>query len=225
MIKDIYEIYSRNLFIIILLSVIIIAPVTALNFISILFLNEIDGLTSQSYIAGFLLLINYVLCAPPFLKMVLVDMNDESMTIKEGFLFFIIQFGPLLINSVLLYLIAVYTMWLFFVPTLIILMFLLIIPYYSDVKSYRKMMKNVGSKLLNENLSIVVDFIIVFSLTLLIWGGMVFFMQNYQSNIYGYMLIRVTLNILTLPIIYIYLSLRYRTEITESYVRGVGRVL
>ncbi|MFX3673026.1 MAG: hypothetical protein ACE3JQ_01080 [Paenisporosarcina sp.] len=212
MTREIFQIYNRNLYSIIFLSITIIFPITALIFTAILYLNEINGLTSQTYIAGLLLLINFILCAPPYLKLVLLDLQDEKMGWREGFQFFIKQFGPLFITSVALYLTALYTMWLFLIPSILILMYLLIIPYYSDVNSYKSMMKLAGSKLIDENISVLIDLVIVISVSLLVWSGMMYLMQNFQNNLYGYMLIRVILNIFTLPFIYIYLSLRYRSD-------------
>lgn len=212
MIREILQIYSRHLYSIIFLSIVIIFPITSLIFTAILYLNEINGLTSQTYIAGFLLLINFILCAPPFLKLVLLDLQDEKMRWREGLQFFVKQFGPLFLTSVVLYLTALYTMWLFLIPSILILMYLLIIPYYSDINSYKSMMKHAGSKLIDENISVLIDLVIVFSVTLLVWSGMMWFMQNFQNNLFGYMLIRVILNIFTLPLVYFYLSLRYRSE-------------
>ena len=223
MIKDVFQIYSRYLYIIMFLSITIIIPITTLSFVSILYLYEIDELKSQTYIAGFLLLVNFILCAPPFLKIVLKDLQDESISWKEGILFFIKQLGPLFITTVILYLIALYTMWLFFIPSVLILMFLLIFPFFTDLESFKDMMKNAGSTLLDENIGIIVDLIIVFSSTFLVWGSTMYIMQNYENNLYGYLLIRVTLNVITLPFIYIYLAVRYRAEKNgELTVRAVG---
>jgi hypothetical protein len=212
MIREIIDIYNRNLLLILLLSLLIIFPITIAGYFAIMLSFEIDNLSTPSYFAGLLLLINFVICAPPFLKLVLIDMEDDKMTMKQGFLFFIKQLGPLLVITILLYFAAIYSMWMFFIPSVLILIFLLVFPYFSDEKQLKKMVSKTIKKVVDENFVILIDLIIVISLSLLVWAIMMYFMQNYENNIYGYMILRGVLNVISLPLIYIYLSLRYRNE-------------
>ena len=216
MIREMFDVYSRHLIMILLLSVFIIFPITMAGYFAAMMSYEIDTLTTPTYFAGLLMLINFIICAPPFLKLVLRDREDEKMTLKEGILFFVKQFGPLLMLTILLYLAAIYSMWMFFIPSAVILIFLMVLPYFSDEQNLKSMVKKTFTKIMDENIVILIDLIIVISINLLVWALMMYVLHNYENNIYGYMVLRGILNTFSLPIIYIYLSLRYRNEFIRT---------
>ena len=212
MIREMIDIYSRHLLLILSLSVIIIFPITIAGYFASMMSFEIDALTTPTYFAGLLMLINFIICAPPFLKLVLRDMEDEKMPLREGVIFFFRQFGPLLVLTIVLYIAAVYSMWMLFIPTALLLIFLMVVPYFSDEQQFKAMIQKTIRKIVEENIVILIDLIIVISINLLVWALMMLVLHNYENNIYGYMVLRGILNTISLPIIYIYLSLRYRNE-------------
>ncbi|MCG7344231.1 hypothetical protein MHZ92_08805 [Sporosarcina sp. ACRSL] len=210
MFKDVLDIYNRNLLDILFLMVLVILPVTSLIFLAIIYFGiEFDGELSVFFV-GYSIIINFIICLPPFLWLTLKDLNDEKAGLKKCLAFFATQFGPLLFTTFLFYSIAIYTSWMMLVPTIIILLFTMIYPFFSDFPTLKEMFIQAKNKIFEENIAIVVDLIIITSTLVLLWAGMTYFMQNFDNNIISFMLIRSLLNMVIFPFLYIYLTLRYR---------------
>ncbi|MFD1204967.1 MULTISPECIES: hypothetical protein [Sporosarcina] len=212
MFKDMVDVYNRNLIGILLLMLFIIFPITSFIFIAIIqFSIEFEGNLSVFFL-GYSLLFNFIICLPPFLWLTLRDFEDERAGLKECLTFFATQFGPLLFTSFLFYTLAIYTSWMMMVPTIVLLLFTIIYPFFSDYPSIKEMFVQAKNKIIEENIAIVVDMIIVVSVLLFLWAGMMFFIQNFNNNMLSYMLVRSLINMIIFPILYIYLTIRYRQK-------------
>ncbi|WP_252502256.1 hypothetical protein [Sporosarcina sp. Marseille-Q4943] len=215
MFKNIFDIYNRNLLDILFLMVLVILPVTSLIFIAIIYFGTaFDGELSVFFL-GYSIIINFIICLPPFLWMILKDLNDEKAGLKKCLTFFATQFGPLLFTSFIFYTLAIYTSWMMLVPTILILLFTMIYPFFSDYPTLKDMFIQAKNKIFEENIAIFVDLIIIISTLVLLWAGMTYFMQNYDNNIVSFMLIRSLLNMIVFPFLYIYLTVRYRNTEEE----------
>ena len=212
MIRDVFEIYNRNLLQIMAWSFLIIMPVTILSYFSILYVNDLDGVNRPESYAGWFLVMNFVLCIPPFLMMTIFDYRDEKVSIKKGILFFLKQFGLILLFTSVLYLIALWGMVLLFIPTFIAFLFIIVFPFFSEMTDIRTLLRRTASKIAEENISLIGDFLIVISLNVAIWTTIMFVIDQFENNILAYLSIRVVLNMLVFPLLYIYLTMRYRGE-------------
>lgn len=91
----------------------------------------------------------------------------------------------------------------------------MIYPFYSDYPTLREMFVHAKDKIIEENIAIIVDVIIITSTLVFLWAGISYFIQNFDNNIISFMLIRSTLNMGIFPMLYIYLTLRYRDNEEE----------
>lgn len=204
------DIYNRNWAQILLWSIVIIVPVTSLSFLGIIYINGSEEVSIPHYLSGLALFLNFTLCVPPFMQMVLAEEMDETISPLEGIRVFFQRFGLLLIFTILIYVVAVYGMFLFFVPTIFALFFLLIFPFFSDDRSVKEILNRTFRTIGKENLSLFGDVIVVMSINLGIWAIIMVFFEQYENNVLAYLLVRNVMNILVFPLTYIYLTLRYR---------------
>lgn len=212
MIGETFKIYSRNWFPILMWCFIIIAPITIFSYLGIVYVYSNEILYNESFLAGWLLILNFSLCIPPFLKMVKKDEMDEPIKVTEGLFFFAKQFGVILLVGTVVYALGLMGMYLLFIPTVMAILFLIIFPFFVESLSVRETIKRTFRKMRDENLSIIGDVLVIVGLNIVLWTSLMMFLESYDTSVLAFLIIRVTLNVLILPILYIYLSLRYRKE-------------
>lgn len=210
MIKEVFDLYNRNWLHILMWSILLIVPITTFSFVGILYVFDSEGIHNPAYLAGWLLVLNFVLGIPPFLKLVMKDEMDESMSVMEGLQFFLKQFGFVLLTSVVIYVIGLIGMYLLFIPSILAVLFLMIFPFFSEKSSVKEVIVQTFRKMKDENISLIGDLFIIVGLNIVIWTSVMMFLEQYDNNIMAFLLIRIVMNIIILPILYIYLSLRYR---------------
>lgn len=210
MIREVFGLYNRYWLPILVWSILLIVPITTFSFAGILYAFDTEGIHNPSYLAGWMLVLNFVLGIPPFLKLVMKDDLDEEMTVLEGLKAFLKQFGFILFTSIAIYVIGLMGMYLLFIPTIIAVLFLLIFPFFSDLKNVKEVIKQTFRKIKDENISLVGDLFVIFGLNVAIWTCIMMFLEQYDNNVLAFLLIRNVMNIMILPILYIYLSIRYR---------------
>ncbi len=212
MIRDILDIYNRNWSQILIWSFVIILPVTVISFLSMIYVNTSENAIAPEYFSVFAIILNFIICIPPFMKMAIVYKQDHSINYIEGISYFIKQFGILFIFTGILYLIAIAGIYFLFIPTLLALVFLLIFPFFSEGRNVKEVCKNTIQVIMRENISLIGELIVILSINMGCWLIMMFFISQYENNIFAFLMIRVLLNALVFPFIYIYLTLRFRKE-------------
>jgi len=218
MIREILDIYNRNWSQILVWSLIIILPVTMITFLSMVYVTSSENSITPHYFTGLIILLNFILCIPPFVKMVMVDKQDETYKPIDGILLFCKQFGLLLIFSSILYFIAFIGMYLLFIPTVVALIFLLVFPFFSEGRSVREVFYQTVKAIVRENIALIGDVIVIVCINLVVWLAVLLFLQQYDNNLLAFIIIRSVLNILVFPFFYIYLTLRYRPTQGAQYV-------
>ncbi|WP_148709102.1 hypothetical protein [Falsibacillus albus] len=138
-------------------------------------------------------------------------MNDNSYNIGELFNYFIKNIGLILAASCFLYLFAAIGSVILFIPTFIGLTMLLLIPIFSDQERIKDVLQQTWKVILKDNIFILLDLLIIISLNLLVWSAISNMIQGFNNNLFVYIILRAFLNALILPLIYIYLTLKYRT--------------
>jgi len=215
MIREMLDIYNSNWSQILIWSLLIILPVTTLSFIFLIYFNWSEDVVVPEYLSGFVLFINFIICIPPFMKMVIRTKNDEYINSTEGLVVFIKQFGILLIITIVLYIIAIVGATFLFIPTFFALLFLLVFPFYSDSTSVKDVYLKTLHTLKRENFSLLGDLLIILSLNIACLGVTMIFLSQFDNNIISFLIIRILLNIFMFPFLYIYLTLRYRKDVYE----------
>ena len=215
MIREIFDIYNSNWSQILVWSLLIIFPVTTLSFIFLIYFNWSEDVLIPEYLSGFLLFINFIICIPPFMKMVIQTKNDEYINSTEGLLVFMKQFGILFIITMVLYFIAIVGATFLFIPTVFALLFLLVFPFFSDSKSVKNVFLKTVHTIKRENFALLGDLLIIISVNIACWGITMIFLAQFDNNVLSFIIIRNLLNICMFPFLYIYLTLRYRKEVYE----------
>ncbi|QCR31543.1 hypothetical protein [Lysinibacillus sp. SGAir0095] len=210
MIREILDIYNRNWSQILFWSILIILPVTMITFLSMIYVSGSENSIAPHYFSGLAIFLNFILCIPPFLKMVIVDRQDETVKPAEGIVFFWKQFGLLLAVSSILYFIAFIGMYLLFIPTIIAFILLIVFPFFSEGPSIREIFYQSAKAIKRENIALIGDILVIVFVNLGIWLIVLLFLEQYDNNLLAYLLIRILVNILVFPIFYIYLTLRFR---------------
>lgn len=219
MIRDIFDIYNRNWSQILIWSFVIILPVTVISFLSMIYVYTSENAVAPEYFSVFAIILNFIICIPPFMKMVIVYKQDHSINSLEGILYFIKQFGILFVFTGIFYLIAVIGIYFLFIPTILALVFLLIFPFFSEGRNVKEIYKNTIQVIMKENISLIGELLVIFCLNIGCWVIMMLFLAQYENNIFAFLVFRVLLNALVFPIIYIYLTLRFRKEISNPLMK------
>ncbi|RUL54223.1 hypothetical protein [Lysinibacillus antri] len=212
MIRNVFDIYNRNWSQILTWSFLIILPVTIFSYLSMVYVYSSNEGITPHYIAGLAFFLNFILCIPPFVKMVLIDKQDDVFKPVDGLIFFVKQFGLLVILTSIIYWIAIVGILFLFIPTFVGLLFLLVFPFFSEGRSVKTVISNTTKTIVRENISLLGDLIVIISINVGLWVAMLQFLAQFENNLLAYLIIRVVLNILVFPLLYIYLTLRYRND-------------
>ncbi|MFC7685692.1 hypothetical protein [Ureibacillus sp. GCM10028918] len=210
MIREIFDIYNRNWSQITFWSILIILPVTVITFLSMIYVSGSESSIAPHYFSGLAIFLNFILCIPPFVKMVMVDRQDETVKPADGIAFFCKQFGLLLVVSSILYFIAFIGMYLLFIPTVVALILLLVFPFFSEGRSIREIFYQSAIAIKRENIALIGDILVIVFVNLGIWLIVLLFLEQYDNNLLAFLLIRSIINIFIFPFFYIYLTLRFR---------------
>ena len=107
MFREIMDIYNSNWNQILVWSLLIIFPVTTLSFLFLIYFNWSEDVLIPEYLSGFAVFINFIICIPPFMEMVIKTKHDEVINASEGLVVFVKQFGLLFISTIVLYFIVI----------------------------------------------------------------------------------------------------------------------
>lgn len=215
MIREVLDIYNSNWNQILVWSLLIIFPVTALSFIFLIYFNWSEDVLIPEYLSGFVLFINFIICIPPFVKMVIRTKNYEFIKSIEGLVIFVKQFGILFILTIILYFIAIVGASFLLIPTFFALLFLLVFPFFSDGTSVKNIYVKTIQIIKRENFALLGDLLIILSFNIAGWGVTMIFLSQFENNMISLFIIRILLNIVLFPFLYIYLTLRYRKDVFE----------
>jgi len=215
MLREIMDIYNSNWNQILVWSLLIIFPVTSLSFLFLIYFNWSEDVLIPEYLSGFAVFINFIICIPPFMEMVIKTKHDEVINASEGLVVFVKQFGLLFISTIVLYFIVIVGVSFLLIPTFIALLFLLVFPFFSDSKSVKAVFLKTMHTIKRENFALIGDLLIIFSVNIACWGITMIFLSQFENNVLSFIIIRNLLNICMFPFLYIYLTLRYRKDVYE----------
>ncbi|GAA0465648.1 hypothetical protein [Alkalibacillus silvisoli] len=213
MIKESFSIYNRYLIQIMLLSVIIIIPLSIICYFGMVYLmQELDQSQYANLYALFLIIVNFTLVIPVFRRMAENDLQDEEeSTLMDLIYEFAKHFGFIIMITIPVYIAGVLGSVLLFIPTIMALLIILLVPFFVDYKKIKDIFRQVGRVLLKENISLLFDFVIIISLHVLVWGLMMMSLSNFENSVIVFGFARSLVNALIFPILIFYLTQRYRS--------------
>ncbi|WP_153729278.1 hypothetical protein [Salinibacillus xinjiangensis] len=212
MIRESLELYNRHLIKILLLSVLFVIPLTLFCYVATYYL--FDQLTSEQHpnlYALFLIVINFVLVIPSFMKLALTDIEDDELPsvgqlIYEGLRYF----GLILFLTIPFYIVGVLGSAFFFIPTILCFAIILLIPFFVKQKTVGDVFRQVGKTLRNENIFLLLDLLVIVSVQILVWGLLMIIFANFENNFYVYGLARSMMNSFIFPLLVFYFTIKYR---------------
>ncbi|GIN88498.1 hypothetical protein J6TS2_48840 [Heyndrickxia sporothermodurans] len=211
MIRDLLDIYNRNIINIIIVSLVLVIPVTIFLLLANNFMYEMD-LENPNLSALFLIILNFTMLFPPFFFIAWKDMNDQDFKLREVLKEFVNHFGYIFAFTLLFYLLAIYGAVLLFIPTFIGLSMILLIPLFTNRNTIKESLFGAWKIIKEENFFLLIDLVIIISLNLLAWSGMVYLVGGFENNMLVFIILRSLINALVFPILYIYLAVKYRRE-------------
>ncbi len=120
--------------------------------------------------------------------------------------------GIIVLVSLPLFIIGIYGSILLFIPTFICFSIMLLLPFFVGRKKIKDVFSGVGTVLKNENIFLLVDFLIIVSLQFLVWGFMMLVFASFENNYYVYGIARALVNALIYPLLIFFLTFRYCKE-------------
>jgi hypothetical protein len=210
MLKETFYIFNQNMVRIFLLSLLVVMPVSYLiqSFV-IYFLNTEYLLTPNLY-SLCMILFNFTVLFPPFIVMAKQYLNDEEYSLKSSIVSFLDNFFLILVVTIVAFIIMVIGAPLIFIPTLVSLAFLLVFPITAveDIQLGNKI-KKTWLVIKIENIGILGDLILVISLNIALWFLLTLFVNNLENNLLVYLTLKIMINTMFFPLIYIFLTVKY----------------
>lgn len=214
MIKTSFEIYNRHLIKIMMISLIIVIPLSLFLYFSTYYLY--DYLAADQYpnlYMMFFIIMNFICIIPMYRKLAESDIEDEEEpTVWELIKEFGKHFGIVLVISLPLFIIAVYGIPLAFIPTAISGAIMLTFPFFIHDLNFKKVMRKTGNILRRENIFIFFDLVVVVSAQILIYSLLMQAFANFDNNVYVYGITRAIVNACIFPFLIFYLTQRYSLE-------------
>lgn len=217
MIREVIDIFNRNIVLIVWIGLALVIPVTFFTFCAITYVSMLDTVESSNLIAAFLIILNFTILFPPFLYMAKNDLNDKQTRFIDLMGIFIGKFGFTALFTFIFFLIAIFGSALFFIPSIFAIITILLLPLFSDEDRIKEAFKGTWGIVRSEHLFILLDLLIILSLNLLVWSGSLYLLASFENNTLVFITIRVLLNALFFPLIYFYLIMKYRRDLGDEY--------
>ncbi|GAA0497269.1 hypothetical protein GCM10008986_25300 [Salinibacillus aidingensis] len=211
MIKESLALYNRQLMKILMLSVILVIPLTLLCYFATFYFYQ--QLTNQQYpnlYALFLIVVNFTLIIPVFNRLAISDIEDEEdLSVWKLLYEFIRHFGTILFLTVPLYILGVLGSFLLYIPTILCFSLILLIPFYVSHSKVNDMIRHAGRTMRDEHLLLLMDWLVILSVQVLVWGLIMLTFENFENNVYVYGIARAIINSFVFPLLIFYLTFRY----------------
>ncbi|RFU67767.1 hypothetical protein D0469_13650 [Peribacillus saganii] len=217
MIRDITDMFNRHLLNIILINLVLVMPFTFFIFSAIAYFGGLETIQLNNLIIVFLIIINFTALFPPFFYMAKNDLSETPYSWMDLLKVFFGEFGYIGFFTIVLFLIGMFGSVLLFIPTVLATAAILLIPLFSDEKSIRKSISGVWKVLKEEHIFILLDVLIIAALNLLVWSGSLYLLADFENNSFVYIIVRVLLNAFLFPLIFFYLTIKYRKDLGAAY--------
>jgi hypothetical protein len=213
MLRDVADLYNRNITNILLICLILVVPFTFFNYAAIVYIMNLDTLEYANIPALALWVLNFTILFPPFFLIAKKDATDQEVNLKEILSFFIMRFGFVSIITVSFFVIGMFGSILLFIPTFFAGLVILLFPLYTDRENIGEALKGVWEIILKEHIFLLLDVLIIVSLNVLVWSGSLYLLSSFENNTLVFIVLRALINSLVFPIVYFYLTFKYRKDL------------
>ncbi|MFE8703876.1 hypothetical protein ACFYKX_25215 [Cytobacillus sp. FJAT-54145] len=213
MLRDISDIYNRNIINILLICLVLVVPVTFFSYAAITYFNELETLEYRNIPAFCMWILNFSILFPPFFYIAKMDITEKEVNLIKILSVFINKFGFVAFLTIILFIIGMLGSVLLFIPSFLAIFMIILFPLFTDKENVLESLRSVWSVIKNEHIFIIVDVLILLSLNVLVWSGSFYLVANFENNTFVYIILRALTNSLLFPILYFYLTLKYRKDL------------
>ncbi len=213
MLRDVMDLYNRNIINILLICLILIVPITFFNYSAIIYLTGLETLEYANIPALCIWILNFTMLFPPFFLLAKMDASENDVSFKQLFSFFVMKFGAVALLTITLFIVGLLGSILFMIPTFIAVVAILLFPLFTDHEHVGDALRGVWSVLKKEHVFILLDVLIIVSLNVLVWSGSLYLLANFENNTLVFITLRSLVNALIFPLIYFYLTFKYRKDL------------
>lgn len=213
MLRDVAEIYNRNIINILLICLVLVIPVTLFTFFAITYLIENPALEYANIPSFCLWILNFTILFPPFFYIIKMDASDKEIGFIKLLSVFINKFGLVALATIAFFIVGLFGSILLLIPSFFSILFILLLPLFTDRENVGEVLKGVWGIIKKEHIFILLDVLIIVSLNVLVWSGSLYLIANFENNTIVFITLRAVINALLFPLIYFYLSLKYRKDL------------
>ncbi|MDE3840774.1 hypothetical protein C0966_15980 [Bacillus methanolicus] len=212
MVRDIIDIYNRNVITILILSLVLVFPVTFFVYFASIYLYQADSIEYANLPVLYLLVLNFTVLFPPFFSLAQNDLNDRLYKKRKLIMIFINKFGYITFLTLAFFFIGIFGSFFFFIPTFIAGCLMLLFPLFSDEGKVGISIRKTWTIFKKEHIFILLDILLLISLNVLAWAGATYLVANFENNTMVYILLRAIINSIIFPLVYFYLTIKYRKD-------------
>lgn len=212
MLRDVADLYNRNITNILLICLILVVPFTFFNYAATVYIMNLDTLEYANIPVLALWVLNFTILFPPFFLIAKMDATDQEVNLKQILSFFMMRFGFVAIITVTFFVIGMFGSILLFIPTFFAGLIILLFPLYTDRETIGEAMKGVWEIILKEHIFLLLDVLIIVSLNVLVWSGSLYLLSGFENSTLVFIVLRALINSLVFPIVYFYLTFKYRRD-------------
>lgn len=204
--------YNRYLITIILLCVILVVPTSFFLIYTVYYIYSLDTLEYPNLYTLFLLILNFSLLFPPFFRLVMEDSNDNAFTLALLLKTFISKIGIIVFLTLIFYVISIFGAILLLIPTMIGVSMMVLLPLFIEQNEVKESIVKVFRIIRIENIGLFMDLLGIVSINVLLWAGVTYLVVDFENNLLVYITLRTLLHSTLFPLIYFYLTLKYKVE-------------
>lgn len=204
--------YNRYLITIILLCVILVVPTSFFLIYTVYYIYSLDTLEYPNLYTLFLLILNFSLLFPPFFRLVMEDSNDNAFTLALLLKTFISKIGIIVFLTLIFYVISIFGAILLLIPTIIGVSMMVLLPLFIEQNEVKESIVKVFRIIRIENIGLFMDLLGIVSINVLLWAGVTYLVVDFENNLLVYITLRTLLHSTLFPLIYFYLTLKYKVE-------------
>ncbi|KAB2330087.1 hypothetical protein [Bacillus mesophilum] len=212
MLRDVADLYNRNIINILLICLILVVPITFFNYAAIVYIINLNTLEYANIPALALWVLNFTILFPPFFLIAKMDRTEQEVNLKQILSFFIMKFGFVAAITIVFFAIGMFGSVLLFIPSLIAVLIILLFPLYADRESIKDAMQGVWEIIKREHIFLFIDVLIIVSLNVLVWSGSLYLLGGFENNTLVFIVLRALINSLIFPVVYFYLTFKYRKD-------------
>lgn len=213
MLRKVADIYNRNIINILLTCCVLVVPVTFFSFFAIVYMTRLETIQYENIPAFCMWILSFTILFPPFFYMVKMDSEDKELKFIKLLSVFFQKFGIVALLTIAFYIVGMLGSVLLFIPTFIAINMILLLPLFTDKETVRETIKAVWNVMKREHIFILLDVLIIVSLNVLVWSGSLYFIDQFENNNLVYITLRALINSLLFPLIYFYLTFKYRKDL------------